>query len=133
MMELERKTYDSLDDVVVQDHSWLVKYQGMLVRIDGHDIIVDRIFMHSYESMVSTCVYEAQASGRFGGCECKVLMHADEQHRVGWQTEEKFVDSARRAWFMNHMSEEAKRLEKERSEAIRKRIFEERVNQRGNV
>ena len=83
MMELERKTYDSLDDVVVQDHAWLVKYQRMLVRIDGHDIIVDRIFIHSYESMVSTCVYEAQASGRFGGCECKVLMHADEQHHRG--------------------------------------------------
>ena len=133
MMELDRKTYDSLDDVVVQDHFWLVKYQRMLVFIDGHDIIVDRIFIHSYESMVSTCVCEVQASGRFGGCECKVLMHEDEQHRVGWQTEERFVDSARRAWFMNHMSEEAKRLEKQRSEAIRKRIFEERVRQRGNV
>ena len=133
MMELDRKTYDILDDVVVQDHSWLVKNQKMLVRIDGHDIVVDRIYIRSYESMISTCVYEVLASGRFGGCECKVLMHGDGRPYEGWDSSERFVDSARRAWFMNHMSEEAKRLQKERSEAIRKRIWEERVNQRGNV
>lgn len=134
MMDLDRKTYDSPEEIVVQAHRWITKNQRMLVCIDGYSIIVDRSVIRSYEVMLSTCVYVAETPGRFSKKdEFKVLMHSDGRPYEGWDSADKFIESARLAWYMNHQSEEAKRLEKEKSDAIRKRILEERAGQRGNV
>lgn len=134
MMDLETKTYGSPEEIVVQAHRWITKNQRMMVSIDGNSLIVDRSVIRSYEVMLSTCVYVAEPPGRFSkDDDFKVLMHGDGRPYEGWDSADKFIESAKLAWYLNHRSEEAKRLEKEKSDAIRKRILEERASQRGNV
>lgn len=64
-MDLEKKTYDSPEEIVVQAHRWITKNQRMLVCVDGYSLIVDRSVIRSYDVMLSTCVYVAETPGRF--------------------------------------------------------------------
>lgn len=68
-----------------------------------------------------------------GGVERFEANTHDQKERQEWPFDEYEDDWAKYVEGYKHEREEAKRLEKERSDAIRKRIWEERVNQRGNV
>lgn len=110
-MDLETKTYDSPEEIVVQAHRWITKNQRMMVSIDGYSLIVDRSVIRSYEVMLSTCVYVAETPGRFSKKdEFKVLMHSDGRPHEGWDSADKFIESAKHAWYLNHRSEESKRF-----------------------
>ena len=68
-----------------------------------------------------------------GGVERFEANTHDQKERQEWPFDEYEDDWAKYVEGYKHEREEAKRLEKERPDAIRKRILEERTRQRGNV
>lgn len=105
------KKYRSLAEVNAQNWRWIWKNTRMLVRIEGHDLIVERMLTTFLdESRISTWVFdssEADGSGADSDC-LKVLMHTTSRISEGWHKEEEFVEMARRAWFVSHMDPDAK-------------------------
>lgn len=105
------KKYRSLAEVIAQNWRWIWKNTRMVVRIEGHDLIVERMLTTFLaESRISTWVFdssESDGSGADSDC-LKVLMHTTSRISEGWQKEEEFVEMARRAWFVSHMDPDAK-------------------------
>lgn len=118
---MEIRLYRSLEEVKVEHHHWINKGQRMLVRIDSQDLAVDRFVHEFYEVQLSTWVVAIGSTGRFGKEEGKVLMHSTGRPFSGWDSEESFIDCARRAWFMENQHPDTQKRLRERSDEIRER------------